>query len=91
MDHLVSKIGEIIKGFQQQLEKHLPELELEVNEIISNKSTDSKKIENYLDTLLSLSQHGIGNSLYVKLLDYYKTIDVDGAKFYWDEYENLEE
>lgn len=91
MHKIISEIGDVIKGFQQQLEEYLPKLELEVNEIINKKITDSKEIENYLDTLLSLSRHGVGNSLYIKLLEYYKTVDIEGAKFYWEEYDNLED
>lgn len=91
MDELVSNIKKIINGFNEQLAAHLPALETEVNQLITKKEVDSKKIENHLDTLLSLCQLGIGNSLYIKLLEYYKTIDAEGANFYWKEYDNLED
>lgn len=91
MDELVSKITTLIKGFHSQLASHLPALELEINRIIKEKKTNAREIENYLDTLLSLSQHGIGNALYIKLLEYYKTIDEEGARFYWEEYDGLED
>ena len=91
MDKLISKISNLIKGFHQQMESYLPALKLEVSQIITQKKTNSSEIENYLDTLLSLSQHGIGNALFIKLLEYYKTIDEEGARFYWEEYDKLEE
>ena len=65
MDKLISQIGDVLKDFHKQLEEYLPELELEVNAIINKKDTNSKGIEKYLDTLLSLSRHGVGNSLYI--------------------------
>jgi len=30
---------------------------------------------------------GVGKELFVKLLDYYKTIDAEGAAFYWEEFD----
>jgi len=90
-DKLVSEISKIIKGFHAQLAVHLPALELEINQIIKKKKTNANLIENYLDTLLSLCQHGIGDTLYIKLLEYYKTVDAEGARFYWEEYDKLEE
>jgi len=90
MDKLVSKIGNILNNFLEQLETYLPALEREVTQIIEEKSINSQQIENYLDTLLSLCQHGIGNDLYIKLLEYYKTVNTAGAQFYWKEYDNLE-
>lgn len=91
MDNLISKITDLFQGFREKLEAQLPALESEINQIITEKNTNSREIENYLDTLLSLVRHGIGNRLYVRLLDYYKTVDSEGAKFYWEEYESLED
>ena len=91
MDKLVSDISHLLKGFQKRLEDYLPALEAEIDDLIAEKETDSMKIENTLDTLLSLCRHGLGNSIYIKLLEYYKTVDVEGAKFYWEEYDNLDD
>ena len=85
MDKLVSQISTLIQDFHQKLEAYLPALEVEIAQVIETKSTNSREIEGYLDTLLSLCQHDIGNDLYIKLLEYYKTIDAKGAKFYWEE------
>ncbi len=89
MDNLVSEISNLIKDFHQELESHLPALEKEIEVLIVNKNAKPIEIERYLDTFLSLSQHGIGNNLFVKLLEYYKNIDAEGARFYWEEYDKL--
>ncbi len=86
-----SDIKQIIESFQQSLSKYLPAMKSEVNSLIESKSTDSKLIEYYLGTLLSLSTHGIGNDLFIQLLEYYKTIDAAGARFYWDEFDEVSE
>jgi len=91
MKKLVSEISNLLKGFHLQLETYLPALEFEINVIIGEKETNSSKIENYLDTLLDLSNYGMGNALFIKLLEYYKTVNEAGARFYWEEYDKLEE
>jgi hypothetical protein len=80
-------IKQIIGDFQESLAQHLPVLEQEVNQLIQSKCSDKNIIENTLDTLLSLIDMGIGKDLFIKLLEYYKTIDLDGAVFYWNEYD----
>jgi hypothetical protein len=87
----ITDIGNIIQSFNQSLQLHLPALENAVNELIDSKNRDVRTIEYYLDTLLSLTMHGVGDKLFVKLLDYYKTIDAEGALFYWNEYDNEDE
>ena len=88
---LITEIGSIIQSFNQSLQSHLPALEKEVKRLINEKSVDAKTIEHYLDTLLSLTMHGIGDNLFVQLLDYYKTLDAEGALFYWNKYDKEEE
>lgn len=89
--NLFDDIKNTIEAFQQSLQQHLPALEAEINHLIVSKNTNKNTIENTLDTLLSLTQMGIGNELFVKLLEYYKTVDVEGAAFYWNEYDNDDE
>lgn len=55
------------------------------------KSAESNIIEHQLDTLLSLTIHGVGDTLFIQLLEYYKTIDAEGAVFYWNEYDKEED
>jgi hypothetical protein len=88
---ILNDLGNIIKAFNEQLKTQMPLLEIEINEIISSGNTDANAIEHSLDTLLSLTMHGMGDSLFIKLLDYYKTIDVEGAMFYWNEYDTQDD
>ena len=88
---LITELGSIIQSFNQSLQSHLPALEKEVKQLIKTKSVDTNTIEHYLDTLLSLTMHGIGDILFVQLLDYYKTLDAEGALFYWNKYDKEEE
>lgn len=83
-------IKNMIEAFQQSLQQHLPALEAEINHLIDSKNTDVNTIENTLDTLLSITDWGVGRELFVKLLEYYKSIDAEGAAFYWNEYDNDE-
>ena len=85
---IFQNIKQIIVDFQQSIAQHLPALEQEVNQLIQSKSNDTNSIENTLDTLLSLIDMGMGKDLFIQLLEYYKTIDYDGAAFYWNEYDN---
>ena len=82
-----SEIVGLIKAFNAQLERYMPALETEVEQIIASGNTSNKIIEGYLDTLLSLTMHGTGDKLFVRLLEYYKTVDPEGAIFYWNEYD----
>lgn len=85
---LVNDLKRIIDSFNQSLAQCLPTLGAEVNVLITSKSKDATEIEHYLDTLLSLTAHGVGDDLFVRLLEYYKTVDEDGAMFYWNEYDD---
>jgi hypothetical protein len=86
-----NQIKQIIEEFQKSLQQHLPALEAEITVLINTGVKDKNIIENTLDTLLSLTDMGIDEALFVKLLEYYKTIDAEGALFYWNEYDKSEE
>ena len=91
MKKLVFEIGDLVKRFHLYLESRLPRLEFEINVMIGEKETNLSKIENYLDILLELSNYGVGNALFIKLLEYYKTVNEEGARFYWEAYDKLKE
>lgn len=91
MDNLFNDLKSLIEDFNRSLETYLPALEKDVNQLINEKCTDKNTIENHLDTLLSLTMHGVGDKLYIRLIDYYKTIDAEGALFYWNEYDHQDE
>ena len=84
---LFQDIKKTIEAFQESLKGHLPALEAEINDLIHSGNKDKNTIENTLDTLLSLTYMGVGKELFIRLLEYYKTIDADGASFYWNEYD----
>lgn len=87
MEKSIGDIINLIQHFKESMQSHLPVLEKEIDELIESNSTDTEKIMSYLDLLLSLINHGFGVSLFGKLLDYYKSLDEDGAMFYWYEYD----
>ena len=87
---LINDLSKIIQSFNDSLQTFLPALESETGSLIESKSKDSRIIENYLDTLLSLTAHGVADDLFIKLLEYYKTVDAEGAIFYWNEYDDGE-
>jgi hypothetical protein len=88
---LVDDISKIIQSFNESMQGYLPALEKEVNILIETKSKDGNSIEHSLDTLLSLTNHGMADDLFVRLLEYYKTVDSDGAIFYWNQYDEKED
>jgi len=85
-----SEIVKLMKAFNAQIECYIPVLETEVEQIIATGNTSNKIIEGYLDKLLSLTMLGMGDKLFVRLLEYYKTVDPEGAMFYWNEYDKKE-
>jgi hypothetical protein len=87
---LFKDIKQTIIEFQNSLQMNLPALEAEINHIIQSETLNKNTIENTLDTLLSLTGLGIGKDLFIKLLEYYKTVDEEGALFYWNEYDKDE-
>ena len=83
-------IFQIITNFNKSIESLLPALETEVNDLIKSGYKERNSIEQTLDTLLSLVNMGFAENLFLSLLDYYKTIDEEGAAFYWNEYDSHE-
>lgn len=90
-EDLFRNIKQSIESFQESLKGHLPALESEINHLIQSGNHDKNTIENTLDTLLSLVDMGIGKELFMRLLEYYKTLDAEGAAFYWNEYDQDDE
>ena len=90
-DKMAEKLAKLIRQTNKSLEACLPTFQKEVDSIINQKRTDTKEIEHLLDSLSSMLYADIGHQLYLKLLEYYKTIDKNGANFYWDMYEEITE
>ncbi len=78
-----------INQFRQSMAAHVPALQSEVNSIISRKEKDYQPIEKMLDTLLSLTTTGFCDDLFIKLLEYYKTVNSEAAADYWRFYEDM--
>lgn len=91
MDKAFNDIKLLIEDFNKSLQSHMPALENEVRRLINTKSEEHNIIEHHLDTLLSLTIHGVGDNLFIQLLEYYKNIDAEGTIFYWNEYDKEEE
>ena len=90
MDELFRNLKKAIEDFNQNIEANMPVLIQEVDTIIENKSQDKNEIERMLDILLSLTMHSFGDEIFIKLLDYYKTVSPAGAELYWKEYDEQE-
>jgi hypothetical protein len=57
---LLEDIRGMIEVFQQTFQLYLPELELEINCLITNGCRNKNTIEHTLDTLLGMAQMGVG-------------------------------
>lgn len=86
MEDLVKQI----KGAVDGLPALLASLEPLADEIIANRSTDAQAIEHLLDSIASFLPHGLGSTLYLRLLEHYKSVDAEGAVFYWELYEQMD-
>ncbi|HMU47548.1 MAG TPA: hypothetical protein PKC72_14335 [Chitinophagaceae bacterium] len=89
VDKMNEELAKLIRQSIKSLKTYLPPLQKEVDNIIDQKNIDIKIIEHLLDSLSSLLYAGIGHQLYLKLLEYYKIVDKDGADFYWKLYEEI--
>ena len=87
MDKLLSDLKKAIEIFHKNLAMQIPYLQQEVSNLIQQNCTNHHIIERHLDTLLDLGMHNIGKDLFIQLLDYYKTINMEDAMFYRNEYD----
>ena len=89
IDKMAEELAKLIRQSSRSLEAYLPSLQKELDDIIDQKNTDTKAVERLLDSLSSLLYAGMGYQLYLRLLEYYKTIDKEGADFYWTLYKEI--
>jgi hypothetical protein len=88
MEHSHDNTINLIAAFNNSIAAHLPALEKEVDALIGSQSKDEKAIEHMIDCLFDLTVYvGIGEKLFLRLLDYYKTINPEAADWYCQEYE----
>lgn len=80
-----------ILSLQNLAKSQLPILEPELNFLISTHSQDGHRIEHLLDNFLDFMLLGVGEAQFIQLLEYYKTVDQEGAADYWRYYEEMME
>lgn len=90
-DDSLADIKQSIRQLQATMKMQLALIESEIQHIINSSSTDKNLIGHLLDTLLSFIDFGLGRNIFLRLLEYYKTIDAEGALFYWNEYNQQNE
>lgn len=89
-ESLVQKIGDQILHIRSLMEAQLPFLEEEVNRFITQQSRSTNDIEHILDTLLDYRRMDLGKDLFIRLLEYYKTVDAEAATDYWRFFEEID-
>lgn len=60
-----------------------------MNFLINTHSQDGHRIERLLDNFLNFMLLGVGEAQFIQLLEYYKTVEQEGAADYWRYYEEM--
>ena len=89
MKELVDQIIPRILSLQNQAKSQLPTLEAELSYLIDTYSQDNHRIELLLDNFLNFMLLGVGEAQFIQLLEYYKTVNPEGAANYWCYYEEM--
>jgi hypothetical protein len=89
MKEFVYQIMPQILNLQNLAKSQLPALEVELNFLINTHSQDNHRIELLLDNFLNFILLGVGEAQFIRLLEYYKTVDPEGAADYWRYYEEM--
>ena len=89
MKEFIDQIMPQILSLQNLAKSQLPALEAELNFLINTHSQDSHRIELLLDNFLNFMLLGVGEAQFIQLLEYYKTVDQEGAADYWRYYEEM--
>jgi hypothetical protein len=89
MKEFVDQIMPQILSLQNLAKSQLTALEVELNFLINTLSQDEHRIEHLLDNFLNFMLLGVGEAEFIQLLEYYKTVDQEGAADYWRYYEEM--
>ena len=89
MDKLVKQISNSIEQLQALFQAQLPTLELAVNDLIKSNTKDEEEIYRLMDVLLDFQFVGIGEDVFLKLLEYCKTVNQEAAADYKEIYEEI--
>ncbi len=84
---LAGELKAIGSGIGQLLQNALPEVDRQIDHLISTRSRDLKQIEYLLDTLTDWRIWGVGGEHYIRLVEYLKTFEPDLAAYYWQQYD----
>lgn len=76
---LVQNLGSLLKKINDMSNEELKKLTPFVNELIKNRSQDTKQIELLLDRLFDLVLSGVGMDIYTKLLNYLQAFNPELA------------
>jgi hypothetical protein len=87
MKEFVDQIIPQILSLQNLAKSQLPALQGELNFLISTHSQDGHQVEHLLDNFLDFMLLGVEEAQFIQLLEYYKTVDQEGAADYWRYYE----
>ena len=86
---LEKDISKMITDLKDNIDISIPNLEKEIDFIISNKITSEKRIEKILDTLLDYSYFADVEKLFQNLNRYYFTVNEENSKCYDKFYNEL--
>lgn len=89
MKEFVDQMMPQILSLQNRAKSQLPTLEVELHFLINTHSKDCYRIELLLDNFLNFMLLGVGEAQFIQLLEYYKTVDPEGAADYWRYYEKM--
>ena len=89
MKEFIDQIMPQILSLQNLAKSQLPTLEAELNFLVNPHSHDGHRIELLLDNFLNFMLLGVGEAEFIQLLEYYKTVDAEGAADYWRYYEEM--
>jgi len=81
-EKFIKEIRGMFESLHERMRQNLPFWENEIDTIIANKETDHNEIEWTFDYLLDYTRHGIGNEVYLRLINYYRTLNPEGAASY---------
>ncbi|MBP7477348.1 MAG: hypothetical protein KA797_02400 [Chitinophagales bacterium] len=85
--HINKEMEALLDAFYQDIDDHLPNIGNLVDSYIDEQNIHKSEIEAALKILLKITKMGKGEGLYIRLLEYYKTINPDRAKDFWKEFD----
>ncbi len=77
----------ILDAFYKDIDDHLPNIGNLVDVYIDEQNLHKSEIEAVLKILLKITKMGKGEALYIRLLEYYKTINPERAKEFWTDFD----